>query len=122
MSAAEAPVMGIFRFDETGRIVAFQEKPPPERLRQMGRSIPPGASFGEHCADKPFVASMGIYVVSRDVLFDVLRTSQHDFGHEVMPAALERYRVSAYLPRILGRCRETSHDKPWVTDVTAIAR
>ena len=99
VSEAEAPSMGIFRFDEGGRIVAFQEKPAPERLRQLGRSIPAGASFAEHRAEKPFVASMGIYVFSRDVLFDVLGGNQHDFGREVIPSALERYRVSAYLHR-----------------------
>ena len=99
VSQEEASSMGIFRFDEGGRIVAFQEKPGPERLRQIGRSIPPRASFAEHSAEKPFVASMGIYVFSRDVLFEVLGGSQHDFGREVIPSAIERYRVSAYLHR-----------------------
>ena len=68
----DATGMGIFRFDANGHIVAFEEKPNPERLAEIRRSIPPGATFAAHSADKPFVASMGIYVFSRDVLLDML--------------------------------------------------
>jgi glucose-1-phosphate adenylyltransferase len=96
-SAADAVEMGIFRFEEGGRIVAFEEKPRPERLREIGRSIPPQATFAQHKAEKPFIASMGVYVFSREVLFDVLQSAQKDFGREVIPAALGRLRVSAYL-------------------------
>jgi glucose-1-phosphate adenylyltransferase len=96
----EAPAMGIFRFDAGGRIVAFEEKPNLDRLRQIERSIPPGSGFSGHTAEKPFIASMGIYVFSRDVLLDLLSASSaKDFGREVIPSALERYDVSAYLYR-----------------------
>src|SRR6202008_5009859 len=36
-----ATQMGIFRFDASGDIVAFEEKPNPDRLKVIGRSIPP---------------------------------------------------------------------------------
>jgi glucose-1-phosphate adenylyltransferase len=92
--------MGIFRFDRTGRIVAFEEKPKPDRLREIGQSIPPGATLAGHTPGKPFVASMGVYVFSRDVLLDMLASGAHkDFGREVIPAALDRYSVNAYLFR-----------------------
>jgi len=43
---------------------------------------------------------MGIYVFSRDVLLDMLaQGSAKDFGRELIPSALDRYRVSAYLFR-----------------------
>src|SRR6201997_3012321 len=64
----DATAMGIFRFDRSGQIVAFEEKPDRERLQAIGQSIPPGSTFAAHTGDKPFVASMGIYVFSRDVL------------------------------------------------------
>lgn len=100
VSAAEASAMGIFRFDRSGQIVAFEEKPSPDRLEEMGQSIPAGSTFAGHAADKPFVASMGIYVFSRDVLLEVLqRGNATDFGREVIPAALDAYRVNAYLFR-----------------------
>jgi glucose-1-phosphate adenylyltransferase len=100
VGAAEAPSMGVFRFDRTGRIVAFEEKPRPERLRAIERSIPADATFAGHARDKPFVASMGVYVFSRGVLLDLLAVNDMaDFGREVIPSALDRYRVSAFLFR-----------------------
>src|SRR5437667_4114 len=54
----DASAMGIFRFDRNGQIVAFEEKPNHDRLAEIGQSIPPGATFGGHTPDKPFVASM----------------------------------------------------------------
>ena len=96
----EASAMGIFRFDRTGRIVAFDEKPNADRLADIGRSIPAGSTFGAHSPEKPFVASMGIYVFSRDVLLDILRhDTAKDFGREVIPAALDTYRVNSHLFR-----------------------
>ena len=93
----DATQMGIFRFDMDGQISAFEEKPPSARLAEMGSSQPAGMP---HDADKPFVASMGIYVFSRDVLFEVLqRYTYVDFGKEVIPASLSRHRVRPYLYR-----------------------
>jgi glucose-1-phosphate adenylyltransferase len=96
----EGPAMGIFRFDRSGRIVAFEEKPKTDRLREIGQSIPLGSTFAGHTAEKPFIASMGVYVFSRDVLLEMLAADgARDFGREVIPSALDRYRVSAYLFR-----------------------
>ncbi len=64
--------MGIFRFDRDGQIVAFEEKPNAERLSAIGQSIPKGSMIAGFAPDKPFVASMGVYVFSRDVLLDML--------------------------------------------------
>jgi glucose-1-phosphate adenylyltransferase len=100
VSVEDASSMGIFRFDREGQIVAFEEKPPRARLDEMKSSIPAGAIFTGRVPDRPFVASMGIYVFSRDVLFDVLgRDAATDFGREVIPASLDRFRVQAYLYR-----------------------
>jgi glucose-1-phosphate adenylyltransferase len=90
--------MGIFRFDRGGQIVAFEEKPSPERLVEIERSIPSGAVFSGHTDEKPFVASMGVYVFSRDVLLELLGADgAKDFGREVIPAALPRFRVTSHL-------------------------
>src|SRR3989441_3947799 len=67
VTADDAPGMGIFRFDREGQIVAFEEKPNAARLAEIRQSIPPGATFSGHSQDKPFVASMGIYLFSREV-------------------------------------------------------
>jgi glucose-1-phosphate adenylyltransferase len=92
--------MGIFRFNREGRIDGFEEKPNHERLAAIGASAPSGSLLyaQHHDADRPFIASMGIYVFSREVLFDLLRTTDvTDFGREIIPAALDTHRVRAYL-------------------------
>ena len=96
----EAPGMGIFSFDREGQIVGFEEKPNSERLAAIGTSVPPGTLFRNqtYTDEKPFVASMGIYVFSREVLLDLLQnTTVTDFGREIIPAALTTHRVRAYL-------------------------
>jgi glucose-1-phosphate adenylyltransferase len=96
----DATQMGIFRFDRHGHIVAFEEKPNADRLVQIGQSIPVGSVVAGYAPDKPFVASMGVYVFSRDVLLELLSASDAtDFGREVIPGALGRYRVNSYLFR-----------------------
>jgi glucose-1-phosphate adenylyltransferase len=93
----EASAMGIFRFDRSGHIVTFEEKPARQRLEEIGQSFPAGGTFTGTGAEKPFVASMGIYVFSRDVLLDMLgQDNAKDFGREVIPSALGRYKVSSY--------------------------
>jgi glucose-1-phosphate adenylyltransferase len=100
VSFKDASSMGIVRFDRSGQIVAFDEKPNPDRLKEIGRSMPEGAAVAGHSPDQPFIASMGIYVFSRDVLLDVLeKDSAADFGREIIPAALGTHRVNAYLFR-----------------------
>jgi glucose-1-phosphate adenylyltransferase len=100
VSTDDASGMGIFRFDHSGQIVAFEEKPKRDRLGEIGQSIPKGATVGGHTPEKPFVASMGVYVFSRDVLLEAIeQDGATDFGRQIIPAALERYRVHAHLFR-----------------------
>jgi glucose-1-phosphate adenylyltransferase len=93
-----ATQMGIFRFDRDGAIVAFEEKPKAARLAEIGRSIPPGSTFATHTDEQPFMASMGVYVFSRRVLLEMLEGDPgHDFGRELIPHALGKYKVMPYL-------------------------
>jgi glucose-1-phosphate adenylyltransferase len=96
----DAPGMGIFHFNGEGQIIGFEEKPNEQRLDDIGSSTPPGTPFhGLHFDDdKPFIASMGIYVFSREVLLELLAsTTVTDFGREIIPGALTSHRVRAYL-------------------------
>src|SRR5205823_205840 len=70
VNSTDATQMGIFRFDALGHISGFEEKPDAARLVEMKSSVPRGGAMGGLAPDKPFVASMGIYVFSRDVLLD----------------------------------------------------
>ena len=100
VTAEDATQMGILRFDHQGQITGFEEKPNAERLAAIGSSIPPHSPAARSVnAGKPFVASMGIYVFSRDVLLETLQRSGIDFGKEIIPAALGSLNVHAYLYR-----------------------
>jgi glucose-1-phosphate adenylyltransferase len=100
VSVQDASSMGVFMFDRSGQIAAFEEKPNVARLQVLGQSIPAGTLMGRPTPDKPFVASMGVYLFTRDVLLDLMETSDaKDFGREVIPQALGRYRVGPFLFR-----------------------
>ena len=97
---ATATEMGIFRFDLAGRIVAFEEKPTPDRLNDIRCSIPAGAALRATERRPAVHASMGVYVFSRQVMLDMLeREAGHDFGRELIPGALGAYRVRPFLFR-----------------------
>src|SRR5436189_5822782 len=52
----------------------------------------------EQAAQRPYVASMGIYLFKRDVLTDLLAdASMIDFGHQVIPKAIEKFKVQGFL-------------------------
>jgi glucose-1-phosphate adenylyltransferase len=99
VTPADATQMGIFRFDARGQIAGFDEKPNAARLAAMGGSIPKGSRAGGVTPDKPFVASMGIYVFSRDVLLEILDQPGIDFGKEIIPKALGNHQVNPYIFR-----------------------
>ena len=95
-TAHDATGMGIFTFDRDGRIAGFDEKPSASRLSEMKTSLPNGSTGLEIDETKPFIASMGIYLFSRRVLFEMLDQPGNDFGRQLIPEALHRYRVAAY--------------------------
>jgi glucose-1-phosphate adenylyltransferase len=95
----DATQMGIFLFDTQGQIAGFEEKPNARRLQEIGSSTPKGAVVGGTSAEKPFVASMGIYLFTREVLLETLQQAGIDFGKEIIPKALTTYRVRPYIFR-----------------------
>jgi glucose-1-phosphate adenylyltransferase len=95
----DATAMGIFLFDDRGQIAGFEEKPDTGRLSAIGSSIPRGSTAGGVTMDKPFVASMGIYVFSREVLLEILEQPGVDFGREIIPKALGNHQVNPYIFR-----------------------
>jgi glucose-1-phosphate adenylyltransferase len=95
----DATQMGIFLFDRQGQIAGFEEKPKAPRLAEMKSSVPPGSTAGGVTPEKPFVASMGIYVFSREVLLEAIEQPGIDFGKEIIPKALGTHRVHPYIYR-----------------------
>jgi glucose-1-phosphate adenylyltransferase len=99
VSAADATEMGILKFDDLGQISGFEEKPSSDRLREIGGSIPRGSIAGGTSIEKPFVASMGIYVFNREVLLEILDAPGVDFGKEIIPRAISTHAVNPYVFR-----------------------
>jgi glucose-1-phosphate adenylyltransferase len=95
----DASAMGIFLFDDRGHIAGFEEKPDDVRLSAIGSSIPRGSTAGGVTLDKPFVASMGIYLFTREVLLEILEQPGVDFGREIIPKALGNHQVNPYIFR-----------------------
>ncbi|MGC8740178.1 MAG: glucose-1-phosphate adenylyltransferase [Candidatus Sumerlaeaceae bacterium] len=98
VSEREAPQLGILGIDEARQIRWFREKPVPEELPKL--KMPPEAAkqAGLDCTATPFLASMGTYLFERDVLSKVLTENpSHDFGKQIIPWALDRYKVHAHL-------------------------
>jgi glucose-1-phosphate adenylyltransferase len=96
-SADEIAEFGAVRVDAAGRVVEFREKPRTAAERAgmevdaalgAARRLDPG---------RPYLASMGIYLFRKEVLGACLANTLSDFGHHVMPLAVERYRVQAHV-------------------------
>ncbi len=90
---------GLMKIDDTGRVVAFSEKPKGEALKKMQVDTTTLGLSAEQAEKTPYIASMGIYVFKRDVLIDLLNRSpdQTDFGKEIIPASAKDHNVQAYL-------------------------
>ena len=85
---AKASEFGVMGVDENGFVQSFAEKP------QQPTPMP----------DKPdrALCSMGIYIFNRDFLIEQLIAdadrprSSHDFGKDIIPNVIEKYRAYAY--------------------------
>ncbi len=91
--------MGIMQIDGDGKITRFVEKPKePEIQQQLASDEGFIRSFGIDPAGRRHLGSMGVYVFSRRALIELLSEQGYvDFGREVIPVALEKYRVFGYV-------------------------
>ena len=94
----EAPRMGLLKTDASGVVEEFVEKPDDPAVVEQFRA-PQGVfeSRGLTVDSDRFLASMGVYVFEPRVLTEALANEeQTDFGKEIIPSAIGRYRVAAY--------------------------
>ena len=100
VDADQAEGFGLMRTSADGRIQEFREKPKGEDLAQMRVDTQALGLSAEEALKRPYLASMGIYVFSRETMFDLLNNhpSSTDFGKEIIPASLKRGdRLQSYL-------------------------
>ncbi len=92
----KAGALGILKCCADGRISAFIEKPRDETVLEPFRL--PDTLLTENGGDKPFLASMGLYVFNKNVLIDLLEAdSKQDFGGEIIPSAITTHNVFAHI-------------------------
>ncbi len=99
VTRSAAKSLGVMRCDDTGRVLGFLEKPQTDQELDMVRTDPKWIEArGIQANGRDCLASMGLYIFNRDLLFDVLnKTSYSDFGKEVFPAAVRSRRVQVFL-------------------------
>ena len=84
----EAKAFGVLSVDATGRVTEFEEKP------DEPHPMPDNPDTA--------LASMGIYIFNTDFLYEQLikdadsTDSTHDFGHDIIPRLIRKYRVFSY--------------------------
>ena len=95
---SRATGFGLLKSSPTGRIVEFREKPAAHALDAMRVDTTRFGLSPEDAAQRPFLASMGVYVFKLDVLRELLRNEQfNDLGGQVIPAAIPDYNVRSFL-------------------------
>jgi glucose-1-phosphate adenylyltransferase len=91
---------GIVRLDDTGKVIGFTEKPQTEDL--LAPLVTPAewmAKRGIISHNRPYLASMGIYVFNRGTLMEMLQSPPlaTDFGREIFPQSIKTHKVQAHL-------------------------
>jgi len=95
----DASGFGIMRFDDSGRVHGFLEKPQTVADMDMMRTDPGWIdAHGIQSKGRSLVASMGIYLFKRDTLVELLDGSPYkDFGKEVFPMSIRARKVHIHL-------------------------
>jgi len=106
----EASAFGVMTVNDKNRIVGFDEKP----------ESPTPMPGNPHYA----LASMGIYVFNTQFLYEQLIRdaydphSTHDFGHDIIPYLISRYRVYAH--HFENSCVGERNSHPYWRDVGTV--
>lgn len=91
----DAPEFGILKTNTDNDITSFIEKPAKEILGEWTSDTGP-IMQGQ---GRNYLASMGIYIFNRKLLFDLLEDEKKeatDFGKEIIPTSIEKYKVISY--------------------------
>ena len=99
VTESSASSFGLLKVDETSRIVEFSEKPKGDALRHFKIDTTHFGLTPDQAAQKPYLASMGIYLFNRKALHSALFDNPHlnDFGKQVIPEAIQKFKVHSYL-------------------------
>jgi glucose-1-phosphate adenylyltransferase len=89
----DASDFGILKSDENNIITSFIEKPKQEVLHDWKSDV----SETLKAKGKEYLASMGIYLFNRNLLFELLENNTRtDFGKEIIPQSISYHKVLSY--------------------------
>lgn len=91
----EATEFGILKSNEENKITSFIEKPGYDKLPEWLSDTGPVM----HGLGRNYLASMGIYLFKKEVLFDMLRNRYKeatDFGKEIIPNSIIGHKVYSF--------------------------
>ncbi len=99
MDQKRASAFGILKIDDTGKVIDFKEKPKGDVLADMQVDTTTLGLDPESAKLNPYIASMGIYVFKKEALIALLNENKDhtDFGKEIIPGAIGRYNLQAFL-------------------------
>lgn len=94
-----ASAFGLMKIAPDGKIIDFQEKPKGDALSAMWVDTTTLGLDPEAARLKPYIASMGIYIFNKQTMINFMneRKDFTDFGKELIPWAISRCNVQAYL-------------------------
>lgn len=95
VTASDATEFGILKANENNRIMSFIEKPKAELLPDWLSET----SDSMKAEGRNYLASMGIYIFKKHILFDLLNEvhkTAKDFGKEIIPGSIEEHNVFSY--------------------------
>ncbi|WPU94156.1 glucose-1-phosphate adenylyltransferase [Mucilaginibacter sabulilitoris] len=92
VDAADVPGFGILKTDENNMVTAFIEKP-----KKDFESWASDVSDEMKAEGRVYLASMGIYIFNRKLLYDLLEGNDRtDFGKEIIPQSISEHKVASY--------------------------
>ncbi len=93
VNAKDATGFGILKSDPDGNINAFVEKPASEELPEWKSEV----SESSKAQGKEYLASMGIYVFTKNVIRRLFEENGgDDFGKDIIPASIGRLKTLSY--------------------------
>jgi len=95
VSRDDASQLGILKADKKNNITEFLEKPGPTKDISSFK-IPQELKKDKNKNDE-YLGSMGIYIFNADAMNNCLDNELTDFGKEIIPQAINRLKVNAYI-------------------------
>ena len=90
-----ASQLGILKADKKNIITEFLEKPGP--TKDISDFKAPAELKKDKSKEDEFLASMGIYVFNAPIMEESLNNTYTDFGKEIIPQAISKLKVNAYI-------------------------